>query len=389
MVRIGDLLKITAGQAAPKEFSTEGTPFVRAGHIEDLISGESLCSIPKVSELIAKKNRLKKIPKGSILFAKSGMSATKNRVYITEEEVYFVSHLAAILPTDKVSVNYLARYLSWYNPSKLILDEAYPSIRLEDINNLKIPLPPLETQKRIANILDEADKLRQLNNKIIEKYDELTQSLFLDMFGDPVTNPKGWEKKKLSEVCNKITDGTHHSPEPQSDGYPYVTAKHVKEYGLDFKSKPSYIKREAHEEIFRRCSPEYGDVLYIKDGATTGIACINSFNEPISLLSSLALLKLNKNELNNLYLCHWLNHDGIKAKLINEFMSGAAIQRYTLKKINSFVLTVPPIQIQNQFADRVKAIEEQKVKVQESKQKSEDLFNSLLQRAFSGELVDQ
>lgn len=144
MVRLKDIAKITAGQAAPKEFTNTGLPFIRAGHLEDLLSGLDIDSLPKVSEKVARTKRLKRIPKGTILFAKSGMSATKNRVYITGADAYFVSHLAGILPNTQFSTSYLSRFLSWYNPSKLILDSAYPSIRLEDINNLKIPLPPLD-----------------------------------------------------------------------------------------------------------------------------------------------------------------------------------------------------------------------------------------------------
>jgi len=256
----------------------------------------------------------------------------------------------------------------------------------KQVARFNINLPPLDQQKKIAAILDAADAYRQKTKALIEKYDELTQSLFLDMFGDPVTNPKGWEVKTLNNVCSKITDGTHHSPTPQESGYPYVTAKHVKPFRLNFLSKPSYVSKDAHTEIYKRCTPELGDVLYIKDGATTGIACVNTFDEPISMLSSLALLKPG-NEVNNQYLCYWLNHKGIKQKLISEFMSGAAIKRFTLKKINSFKLMIPNIELQNQFAERVQAIEEQKAQAQASLAQAEDLFNSLLQRAFKGELT--
>ena len=81
MIRLREVAKVTAGQAAPKKFSDEGVPFIRAGHLEELLSGSSLDSLPKVSDQVAEKNRLKLIPKGSILFAKSGMSATKNRLH--------------------------------------------------------------------------------------------------------------------------------------------------------------------------------------------------------------------------------------------------------------------------------------------------------------------
>jgi type I restriction enzyme, S subunit len=207
------------------------------------------------------------------------------------------------------------------------------------------------------------------------------------MFGDPVVNPMGWDVSRLSEVCIKITDGTHHSPVPQENGFPYVTAKHVKEYGLDFERRPTYVDENAHIEIYKRCSPELGDVLYIKDGATTGIACINTFKEQISLLSSLALIKPKPEILGSYYLSYWLNHNGMKAKLIREYMSGAAIQRFTLKKIKTFQITTPPIALQVEFSNTVRSIDNQKALVQEGLRKSENLFQSLLQKAFKGELM--
>ncbi len=272
-----------------------------------------------------------------------------------------------------------------------ILESGFKGAGLKHISkdyleNIEIPLPNLATQQRIAAILDQADAIIQNNRAIVQKYDALTQSLFLDMFGDPVKNEKGWKIDILKNLCLKITDGTHFSPEPQKDGFPYVTAKHVKSCGLDFYSKPTFVSEEAHSEIYKRCTPEFGDVLYIKDGATTGIACLNTFNEPISLLSSLALLKPNYKILNNYYLCYWLNNSKVKLKLLGEFMSGAAIQRYTLTKINSFQLIIPPIELQYQFAERVAMIEAQKQQAQLELAKSEELFASLLQRAFNGEL---
>ncbi len=207
------------------------------------------------------------------------------------------------------------------------------------------------------------------------------------MFGDPVRNEKGWEIKKLKDVCIKITDGTHHSPEAQLEGFPYVTAKHVRKNSLDFYSNPTYISKDAHDKIYERCDPDFGDVLLIKDGATTGVACINDFKEPISLLSSLALIKPNFDKLSNYFLSYWFNHEGVKEKLINEFMAGAAIRRYTLKKINTFSIGLPPITLQNQFADHIKAIEAQKALAKKAMEKSEDLFNSQLQKAFNGSLL--
>ena len=294
----------------------------------------------------------------------------------------------SLIPKNNIDVNYLYYAIKRIVPMLQDLGNGatFKELSKSTLSKVKIPLPPLETQKKIAEKLDAADTLRQKTKTLIEKYDQLTQSLFLDMFGDPVSNSNRWEKQQLKEICHKITDGTHHSPEAQKNGYPYVTAKHVKTYGLDFYSNPTYVSKEAHDDIYKRCNPEYGDVLYIKDGATTGIACINTFSDPISLLSSLALIKPDNSRINNYYLCYWLNHNGVKEKLINEFMAGAAIRRYTLKKINIFKINVPPLPLQNQFAERVQAVEEQKAKARESLEKSEELFQSLLQKAFRGEI---
>jgi type I restriction enzyme S subunit len=251
----------------------------------------------------------------------------------------------------------------------------------------KIPLPPLLTQKKIADILDAADAHRQKTKQLLAKYDELAQSIFLDMFGDPVTNPKGWEVKKLEEVCEKITDGTHHSPESKTEGAPYVTAKHVKPFKLNFLSKPTYISWQDHEAIYKRCSPKKGDVLYIKDGATTGIACINTFKEEISLLSSLALIQTKRHLLNPDFLCFWLNYENMKAQLLTIWMSGAAIQRFTLKKIKSFEIIIPPIEMQERFSLIINENEKSKSIMNKEIKESEHLFNSLLQKAFKGELV--
>lgn len=258
-------------------------------------------------------------------------------------------------------------------------------IRLDNITELQIPLPSLPIQKRIAEILDAADELKRKDQELLKKYDELAQSIFIDMFGDPVRNEKGWEVKKLDDACIKITDGTHFSPPNQSEGIPYITAKHIKKDFVDFYSKPSYIAQQYHDEIFSRCTPEKGDILYIKDGATTGIAAVNEYDFEFSMLSSLALLKPNKELLNSYYLSFYLNDEIVKQNLIREYMAGAAIKRFTLDKIKNFKIIMPPIKLQNEFEKRWKTL---RLNVEILKKfESKELFNSLIQKAFKSELV--
>jgi len=179
------------------------------------------------------------------------------------------------------------------------------------------------------------------------------------MFGDPINNPMGWNKATLSNACLKITDGTHFSPPSSIEGrYKYITAKNIKLNGFDF-SNLTYISDSEHREIYNRCNPEYGDVLYIKDGATTGIALLNTLKEEFSLLSSIALLKPNCKILSSYYLCDVLNNQNMYSK-IRSTMGGAAITRLTIVKIKNILIPIPPIDLQNQFAEFVQQVDKSK-----------------------------
>jgi type I restriction enzyme S subunit len=205
------------------------------------------------------------------------------------------------------------------------------------------------------------------------------------MFGDPVRNSKNWTKKKLKDVCLKITDGTHFSPPIIEEGYPYITAKHVRENKIDFWAKPWFISEADHKEIYKRCTPQKGDVLYIKDGATTGYAAINKYDFEFSMLSSLALLKVNFDLMTSEYLCAWLNNPILKVKILLG-MSGGAIQRLTLTKINDLPINVPPLKLQIQFSQAVEKIESLKTYYQQSLTELQNMYGVLSQKAFKGEL---
>ena len=119
----------------------------------------------------------------------------------------------------------------------------------------------------------------------------------------PYELPKGWVWCYITDVTNKITDGTHNSPinTPKGD-FKYITAKNIKAHGIEL-NNISYVSKNIHNEIYARCNPEKGDILYIKDGATTGVVTLNNLDEQFSLLSSVALIKPNK-YISNKYLLY-------------------------------------------------------------------------------------
>jgi type I restriction enzyme S subunit len=388
LVKLGEVFKVTSGGTPNREkghyFENGTIPWVKTGDLKG-----KYVKIPQesITQEALKNSSAKVFPEKTVLLAMYG--ATIGACSILPFEAATNQACAALLPSEKCDSDYLYYYfLSIRNDLiKKGVGGAQPNISGGIIKDIKIPLPPLATQKKIVAILDAADAHHQKTKQLLAKYDELAQSIFLEMFGDPVTNPKGWEVKKLEEVCEKITDGTHHSPESKTEGAPYVTAKHVKPFKLNFLSKPTYISWQDHEAIYKRCSPKKGDVLYIKDGATTGIACINTFKEEISLLSSLALIQTKRHLLNPDFLCFWLNYENMKAQLLTIWMSGAAIQRFTLKKIKSFEIIIPPIEMQERFSLIINENEKSKSIMNKEIKESEHLFNSLLQKAFKGELV--
>ena len=248
------------------------------------------------------------------------------------------------------------------------------------VRKVTIPLPPKSTQLSIVSELDKINELIRLKKEQLKDYDNLAQSIFYDMFGDPVENEKGWEVKKLGEVCSQITDGTHNSPTNTKNGdFKYVTAKNIKKEGIVL-DNITYVDADTHHSIYSRCNPEYGDILYIKDGATTGIATINNLNEEFSLLSSVALLKL-EDKIINYYLKAVLNTPSLY-NCIRTNMGGAAITRLTLVKIKAIKIPLPPLPLQHLFAKRIEQIERQKSSVQKSITDLETLLASRMQYWF-------
>ena len=167
----------------------------------------------------------------------------------------------------------------------------------------------------------------------------------------PFELPEGWVWCYITDVTNKITDGTHNSPinTPKGD-FKYITAKNIKAHGIEL-NNISYVSKNIHNEIYARCNPEKGDILYIKDGATTGVVTLNNLDEQFSLLSSVALIKPNK-YISNKYLLYYLQsplcYDSVRGS-----MKGVGITRITLKQIEKWELPLPPLSEQERIVCQI------------------------------------
>jgi type I restriction enzyme, S subunit len=288
--------------------------------------------------------------------------------------------------TDENLLNY--KYLNyWFRTIKEeLLNRAVggtlQNISLGIVKKLNIPLPPLPVQKKIAAILDEADKLRQLNKQLIAKYDQLTQSLFLDMFGDPVSNPKGWDNVKFSEVGKLDRGKSKHrprnAPELLGGDYPLIQTGDIANSG-------GYVKhyKSSYSEIGLAQSKMWpSGTLCITIAANIAKTGILTFDAcfPDSVVGFIPNKKTN-----NEFTQYWMS---FLQKIIEDSAPESAQKNINLAILRDLDFPLPPISLQNQFAERVQAIELQKAQAQQGLAKAEDLFNSLLQRAFKGKLSE-
>ncbi len=247
---------------------------------------------------------------------------------------------------DNVLLKYLYYCLLKLDLKNLYSQSGVPGLNRNDAYRFKIPLPPLSVQKEIVAEIGGYQKIIDGAKQVVENYKPQINI-------DP-----DWEMVTLHDVCDRIMDGTHFSPRNTSAGERlYITAKHIKEFGIELKDL-SYVSEEDHRQIYERCPVVKGDVLYIKDGATTGIATINSLDQEFSLLSSVAVLRGTPDKLDNRFLCYYLNSTKGKTKML-AMVSGVAITRLTLTKLNEVQLPLPPLKIQKQIVAQIE--EEQKL----------------------------
>jgi type I restriction enzyme S subunit len=272
--------------------------------------------------------------------------------------------------------------------SNIIGGTSIPTLSQKNLGSLKLPLPSLPEQQHIVSIIDKAfeaiDKAIENTQKNLQNAKELFESTVRRLFE---LKGKDWPVIKLGEIC-KINDGTHFSPKNNSEGkYMYITAKNIKPYFISLKNV-TFISEKDHKEIYSRCSPKKGDVLYIKDGATTGIAAINNINEEFSLLSSVALLKCSDRIINS-FLVHYMNSSVGKENFLG-YIDGAAITRLTLVKIKNVEINLPPHHEQRLIVDKLDLLRIESEKLQSKYQQKlcdlEELKKSVLNKVFAGEL---
>ena len=310
--------------------------------------------------------------------------ATCGTVNISEPKSYVNGNAMAL---DNLSKDYDLKFLYHYFGQRgfndVISGSAQPQITRENLSKVEVPKINLATQQRIATILDQADAIIQNNRSIVQKYDALTQSLFLDMFGDPVKNEKGWTLKTLGGIIDFLTSGSRGWAKYYSnEGDIFLRIQNVGYNKLRL-DDVCYINTPNTAEAKRtRVIP--GDIV-LSITADLGRTAVIPENFPNAFINQhLAVLRLSQ-ENNPIFVSAFIASYGGQT-LFNKLDKGGVKAGLNFTDIKSYNIFCPPIDLQNQFAARVAVIESQKQQAQLELAKSEELFNSLLQRAFKGEL---
>ena len=385
---LGELGEITSSKRIfQSEYVDDGIPFYRTKEIKELANKE-----PISNELFISRERYEEIkvkfgvPEvGDILITAIG---TVGEIYIVEneKEFYFKDGNILWLKGFKDVDPFFLRYLlsSLINElQNLSSGSAYKALPITKLKEYKIPLPPLEEQRRIAAILDKADGVRRKRKEAIRLTEELLKSTFLEMFGDPVTNPKGWEICELQNVCNRVTDGTHQPPNWADEGIPFLFVSNIVNGEIDFKVS-KHITEESWFELTSRCPIEINDILYTTVGSYGNAALVRTKNR-FCFQRHIAHIKPDSRSIEPEFLLGMMQSDWIRQQADKQ-ARGVAQKTLNLRELKKFTIFTPPIEEQKKYVKLRQGVEKQLSYYRSALEQSENLFNSLLQKAFRGEL---
>lgn len=385
VVHADECMDVRDGTHDSPKFIEKGVPFVTS---KNLVNGEidfSTCSFisDEDHEAFSKRSN---VEDGDILYAMIGTIG--NPVIVKKDRDFSIKNVALFkFNNSDVYNRYIYHFLNSEiakkQLAKLSRGGTQKFVSLGSLRKLKIPLPPLAEQRRIASILDQADELCQKRQQAIEKLDQLLQATFIDMFGDPVSNPKGWNLGKLGDVIHSAKDGPHVSPSYSETGIPFLSTRHVRA-GKIVWDDLKFITEEDAQIHWKKCKPTRGDILYTK-GGTTGLAAVVDTDLDFAVWVHVALLKTNHDKVRSEWLVSMLNTQYCYEQS-QRYTHGIANRDLGLKRMVNIEMYIPPLDEQDKFVNFKNKLLKNNLLFESSYSSLEQLFKSLQNQAFNGTL---
>ncbi|STB00554.1 restriction endonuclease subunit S [Clostridium baratii] len=381
-VKLEELCEIKAGgtpSRSKKEYWDNGDiPWIKIGDINNKY-------VKNASEYITvdglNNSSAKLLRKGTILYT---IFATVGEVAILDIDATTNQAIVGLSNNEKIDTDYLYYFLKSQKDKVLNIGRgvAQNNINISILKALKVPMPDKNVQFKISEVLDKAQELIDKRKEQIEALDELVKSKFSEMFKDL----KELEHLSLAKCCNFI-DYRGKTPILSENGIRIINAKSVGN-GF-FKYIDEYISEETYNSWMRRGFPTSGDVLFVTEGHTFGNVCrIPSDLEKFAMGQRVITIQGNKELLNNTFLSQYMQTMPFKIE-IDKYKTGSSAQGIRSKELQKILVPIPNIQLQNQFAEFVKQVDKLKFKMENSLKELEDNFNSLMQKAFKGELFKE
>jgi type I restriction enzyme, S subunit len=380
-VPLGEVASIERSGVAPEDIDP-GTTYVGLEHMTSAGGFEGHRPV-KSGELGSQKFRF---TVGHVLYGK--LRPYLSKIACPTFDGVCSTDIVPIRPHDRLDRRYLLRFLRQpiqvAKASALATGANLPRLSPKVLADFPIPLPALEEQRRIAAVLDAADELRAKRRESLALLDSLTESVFLDMFGDPVTNPMGWQRPTLGEVVASLQYGHRFYNESYSDeGVPIVRITDLNDAGdLDFSAMPRMaVSAEDRERFVLRP----GVLLFARSGATVGKVALVRPGDPECIAGAYFITLTFGGEVIPSYAKAFLRSSYVRAQVLRQSRQ-AAQQNFSGPALRRLLMPVPPIGLQRRFDELVNALGQRKDTATSSAGELDALFASLQHRAFRGEL---
>ena len=372
------------------EFVSSGIPFIRANNLlNKTISPQEMYFITPEKHQTLLKGHIKR---GDVLITTRGDLGKTALV----PESYNDANINAQLVLLRANPQQIdPKFLIWcfdtvevkFQITQLQTGTALQQLPVGKLRKIEIPVPPLEEQRRIAEVLERAEELRSKRREAIAQLDTLTQAIFLEMFGDPLINPNNFPIQKLGELCSHIIDCPHSTPTYATKITPYacVRSSDIQNNELIF-SDVKYLELEEYKKRIKRGVPQPGDVIYCREGARFGNAALVTDDTPLICLGQrMMLFRPEPSTANGEFIWGYLSNPIAYHQALRE-VGGSASPHINIRDITAFQIPVPPISRQREFAQRISAVNKLKATHSASMSELDALFASLQHRAFRGEL---
>lgn len=378
--KLKDVCNITGGYAfKSSQFVDKGCPLIRIGEIYDnKINIDS--NTVYINDEIEKYEKYM-IKKGDILIALSGATTGKFGIYKYDEISLLNQRVAKLCSTDKILNRYLYHYMNKLKP--VIFDKAsgcaQPNISTNEIGNIEIFVPEMKKQEKIVKVLDKAQELIDKRKEQIEQLDELVKSRFIEMFGDTFLNTKNFEMKQIKEIATLVKGVTYKPDQVNESGMIVLRSSNIQNSKFDLKDIVR-IDKEINEKFLVK---ENDILMCNRNGSERLVGKVAKIPMSSEQMTFGTFMTIIRSPYFN-YLFSFFQTEGFRRQI--KMQTSVAINQISIPLLESVKVPLPPMELQNEFTEFTNQVDKLKFEMEKSLKELEDNFNSLIQKAFKGEL---